>query len=183
MHKSKKFFVSFIVIFTLIAVLACNLPTAGLQPTPSPFPSASPTSRPVDPNEVIIPSTTKVMDPASLSSLESIDPDGTLHFDQSTPELEALQPGDVLVSDANEVARYGLLKKVIAVHTENGQVIVQTEDALITDAVHQGSGSITRELKQEDIRSTQILMAGVTFEGFNAADQPHKNGLMSSRFE
>jgi hypothetical protein len=119
------------------------------------------------------------MDTETLSTLESVDADGTLRFNRSTPALEALKPGDVLVSDANDVALYGLLKKVVTIQTEGGQVIVETEDALITDAVHQASGSVTRELKPEDIRSTQMLLAGVTFEGVETTSQPYRNGLMS----
>jgi hypothetical protein len=171
----------------VLAVLSCNLPFATATPTPTiePSPTIEPTptvepSQPTDPNEVIIPATTKVMDSELLSSLESVDADGTLHFARSTPELAALQPGDVLVSDASETAPFGLLKKIISIRTEGGSVIITTEDALITDAVHQGSGSITRELKPEDIRSSRILQPGVTFEGLKTtASEHYKSGLMS----
>lgn len=182
MQKPKTIFTKFFLAFTLLIILACNLPLATpVTPPPlsSPSPTSSPTPEPVDPNEVIIPETTKVLDEQSLSTLESVDANGTLYFRESTPELKALKTGDILVSDANDVATYGLLKKIVSIRTEGERLVIETEDALITDAVHQGSGSISRELKPEDIRATQILQPGVTFEGSQPLSQaPFHAGLM-----
>lgn len=164
----------------VLLILSCNLPVAAPRAsTPEPN-STSEASTPA-PNEVIIPSTTKVIDSASLSTLERVDEKGTLYFSQATPAVEALKAGDVLVSEASSAAPFGLLKKVIAVRAEGERIIVETTDALITEAVHQGSGSVSRELKPEDIRSTQIFQEGVTFEGFDASSQisARSHGLMS----
>lgn len=164
----------------VLLILSCNLPVA-IPRASTPEPNSTSEASTPAPDEVIIPSTTKVMDPASLSTLESVDEKGTLYFSQATPALEALKPGDVLVSDASSAAPFGLLKKVIAVRAEGERIIVETTDALITEAVHQGSGSVSKELKPEDIRSTQIFQEGVTFEGFDASSQipARSHGLMS----
>jgi hypothetical protein len=129
----------------------CNLPD---------FTPATP-----DPGEVIIPPTTKILDANTLVSLETVNPDGTLTFTSSSPSLQQLAAGDVIVADSSNAAPRGLLRKVVAVRTEGERVIVQTEGAKITEAVHQGRVVLEQELKAEDIRATRIYQPGVRFEG------------------
>lgn len=131
----------------------CSLPSGA--PTP--------TAGLPDPGEVIIPPTTKVMDVASRAALESVAADGTLTFSITTPGLETLAPGDVLVFDAGAQTPDGLLRKVVASRTEGDKLIVQTEGALLTEAVHQGRVTFERELREEDIRATEFLVPGVRF--------------------
>jgi hypothetical protein len=141
-------------ILILLLTTVCNLPRPQ-SATPIPTPT-------VTPSDYLIPPTTKVMDPNLQASLLSVSEDGiTLIFNASSPLLENLKPGDVLVSDSTQAAPYGLLRKVRTVRTEGGQVIVETEDAELIEAVHEGSLSFTQDLKAEDIRSSWFL-PGVT---------------------
>ncbi len=151
-----------------IAVLTsvCNIPT---------FAPSAPSS-----GEVIIPPTTKVMDAAALTALESVRTDGTLTFSTSSPALEGLAPADVVVMESTSAAPNGLLRKVISVRTEGDKVIVETEGAKITEAIHQGSLSITQELKPEDIRATTIFQPGVTFDGATVAQAPGPRDILAS---
>lgn len=137
-------------ILILLLTAVCNLPR-GLPPTPT----AAPT-------DYLIPPTTKVMDPNVQASLQSVSEDGVmLVFSSTSPLLEGLEAGDVLVSDSTQAAPYGLLRKVRTVRTEGGQVIVETEDAELIEAVHEGHLAFVRDLRPEDIHSSWLL-PGVT---------------------
>ncbi|MCE9646007.1 MAG: hypothetical protein K8S20_08410 [Chloroflexi bacterium] len=148
-------------ILVLILTTVCNLPQGG---TPTPPPASAPT-------DYMIPPTTKVMDASLQSSLQSVSEDGvTLTFSASSPLLEDLEAGDVLVSDATQAAPYGLLRKVVSKRTEGGQVIVETADAELIEAVHEGHAATVRDLRPEDIRSSWFL-PGVTFSEPGRAGQ------------
>lgn len=146
---------SAILVFLLTTV--CNLPNGR--------PATSPTDTVIlvtaTPSEYLIPPTTKVMDADVQLALESVSPEGVITFSHSTPALEALAPGDVLVSDAVPAAPYGLLRKVQSVRNENGRIIVETVDAELIEAVHDGRVSFTKDLKPEDVKTTW-LYPGVT---------------------
>jgi len=118
------------------------------------------------PGEVIIPPTTKVMDTATRAALDSVGADGTLYFNASTSVLSGLEVGDVVVSEPTEAAPYGLLRKVVAVRSEGGRTVVETEGALLVEAVHQGEISFTDTLLAEQIESSQALQPGVEARGF-----------------
>jgi hypothetical protein len=152
-------------ILALLLTSVCNVPRA-LTPAPTP-----------EPTGYLIPPTTKVMDAGLQAALESVLEDGTLVFSSSTPLLGALEAGDVLVADATEAAPYGLLRKVRTVRSEGAQVLVETEDAELIEAVHEGQLSFERELLPEDIRTTW-LAPGVTFQTPGMAG-PAKAHLLS----
>jgi hypothetical protein len=83
----------------------------------------------------VIPETTEVLPETTTQYLISISVDGTeFTFSQSTPELEALEPGDIMVGDVTENAPYGFLRKVTSVSTPGGQVVVETVDATLSVA-------------------------------------------------
>jgi hypothetical protein len=156
-------------ILILLLTTVCNLPRAL---TPTPTLTSTSTSAPTD---YLIPATTKVMDASLQASLQSVSEDGTvLVFSATSPLLESLEAGDVLVSDSTEAAPYGLLRKVRTVRTEGGQVIVETEDAELIEAVHEGHVAFVRDLQAEDIRSSWLL-PGVTL------NEPRKVGRAKHR--
>src|SRR5688572_6392098 len=158
---------------TLAALLTtvCNLPSfAPGTPTPAPTTVIEVTTAP---DEIIIPPTTKVVDPAAGAALENVSADGTLTFASGAPGLEQLAPGDVLAMDTTDAAPEGLLRKVRTTRTEGDKLIVETEGALLTEAVHQGKISFVQELKEEDIRATEWLQPGVQFADAGTASGPH----------
>lgn len=144
-------------ILIMLLTVVCNLPQS-LPTTPTPSPTST-----TEPTDYLIPPTTKVMDTGIESALQSVSEDGiTLIFNSSSPFLENLKAGDVLVAGDSEVTPYGLLRKVKTLRTEGGQVIVETEDAELIEAVHEGHVTFVRDLQPEDIRSSWLL-PGVTF--------------------
>ncbi len=112
----------------------------------------------------IIPDTTKVLPPSTTQYLTNISEDGTTFtFSQSTPDLQAISLGDIIVSDVTTAAPYGFLRKVSLVSDSGGQVILTTTGAVIEEAIQQGEASLMATLTPLDVISgTQI--AGVILE-------------------
>ncbi len=142
----------------LIAALTsvCSLPGVGPR-------TGDGSPEPVAPDEILIPPTTKVLEPDVRGSLQSVDGDGTLHFGSSSTALTGLQPGDVLAIESTTAAPDGLLRKVRATRAEGSGTLVETEGALLTDAVHNGKLEFVHELTEADIRATEWLVPGVAF--------------------
>ena len=149
---------SAVLVFLLTTV--CNLPNT--RPISGP-PTGVVILVTATPDGYLIPPTTKVLDSNVQSALESFSPEGVIVFSHTTPALENLAQGDVLVSDAVPAAPYGLLRKVQSIQkTAEGKVIVETVDAELIEAVHEGQVSFVKDLKPEDIKTTWVY-PGVTF--------------------
>ncbi len=137
----------------LATVLVLVLTACGSQPAPQ-----DPTGE-----EPIIPDTTRVVDEETRESLLAYDPDsGELRFAASTPLLDGLKPDDVLVSVPSEAAPNGYLRKVRSVRADGGDVIVETSQANLTDAIHQGSLDEEFELGAADLLEASSPLAGVS---------------------
>ena len=107
--------------------------------------------------EPIIPATTKVLSAATTQNL-TISPDSaTYTFSQSTPELQALKVGDVIVSDTIPQAQEGFLRQVINISTSNGQVVIQTTPAVLSQAIQQGTIHVQQQLTPTDVRASSQL--------------------------
>ena len=105
----------------------------------------------------IIPETTNVL-PPETTNLTSVSPDGvTYTFSGMTPELAAVGPGEIIVSAPTGLAPDGFLRKVTAVNTGGGQVIVQTQAATLEDAIQQGQIHLSRHLTPADIEAVSAL--------------------------
>lgn len=91
-------------------------------------------------SDVIIPETTKVLDSATLDALDEVSADRAVYtFTHSTPLLDNLQAGDVIVSDVHPpLLPFGTLRKVESVQ-RGASVVVSTGQAALTDAVDRGS--------------------------------------------
>ncbi len=123
-----------------------------------------------DEPEPIIPETTRVADAATRQALVSFDLDsGELRFSTSSGLLESLQPDDVLVSLPSDAAPNGYLRKVKSLRTEAGQVIVETTQANLIDAIHQGSLDEEFELEAADLEEATPLVQGLSI-GLNTQD-------------
>jgi hypothetical protein len=115
-----RFLLQYVIIFLMVTLASCshNNPVSSSQS-----------------NSVVIPSTTKLLDSVNytlffvgLSSDSS-----TYTFKSGLPVLDTLHVGDVLVSNY----RQGLLKKVTSIGTSNGQIVVGTTPATLTNAIMQ----------------------------------------------
>ena len=154
-----------IVVIVLGVIYLAGRDSTAATPTSAPGPTeaatgAPPPDTPVPEDDlaVIIPDTTKVLTGMTIDKLESVSEDGSVYtFSETTPELEALQAGDVIVGDAWEQTPYGFLRKVTGIATEGNQVVVTTEAARLEDALEQGIIQTSRELSPGDVRAgTQL---------------------------
>lgn len=110
---------------------------------------------------VSIPSTTKVLGESTTQYLSSVSTDGsTLTFSKTTPELESLLPGDVIVIGITPVTPNGLLRKVTNVSIFENQVVVETIQATLEDAIEDGTIELNKNLTLNDLNSATALMQG-----------------------
>ena len=115
--------------------------------------------------EIIIPETTNIIDEETESQLTSVSPDkSVITFAASTPQLEELIPGDILVMGVTEQTPYGLLRKVVNVIKggKNGsEFVVETEFASLEEAIEEGSFDFDITLTIDDIDKSILLPEGV----------------------
>ncbi|MCC6606238.1 MAG: formylglycine-generating enzyme family protein [Anaerolineae bacterium] len=155
-----------VTLFLLMSLLLPMLPLSGAAQTlPD---NATPDAQTAD-NELflpvvmntltpIIPDTTEVLTEDTTQHLLSVSEDGaTFTFDQMTPELDALDAGDVMVGNVSDAAPHGFLRQVSAVTTTGGQTEVTTVPATLEDAIQQGAISISKQLTPADIQSATTL--------------------------
>lgn len=105
----------------------------------------------------IIPETTQPLTEETTQHLVSVSPDGAVFtFSELTPELAALDVGDVMVGGVSAAAPYGFLRAATAISPEAGQVRVQTEQATLEDAFEQVAFSLSRRLTPADIQGSYM---------------------------
>lgn len=140
-------------LITLAAVLAVILPASSLTADQGPANPGAITPRGPADHWVYLPvigrntsflppiisETTNVIDDATNQHLVAVSADGaTYTFDQNTPVLQKLAPGEVMVSAPTDLAPHGFLRRVTTVNAAGGQVVVQTQPATLEDAIYQG---------------------------------------------
>jgi hypothetical protein len=136
-------------------------------------PGTDPPTPPLVEREVIIPETTKVPDQATRDALTVYNPDtGEMRFNASTPILDNLKVGDAFVGEPSTAAPYGYLRKVTAIRKDGGEVMLETSQAKLTDAISQGT--IIMEGKVTDLQ----LQSAIPFvEGVNVTVSPSADEL------
>ncbi|OLV16605.1 hypothetical protein [Deinococcus marmoris] len=135
---------------------------AGCGGSPS-SPDPGPTPDPAPPPSVIIPETTKVADASTRASLTAYNGDtGEMRFSKSSPILAKLKSGDVLVSEPSNAAPSGYLRKVQAVRQENSEVVLDTTQARLDEAITEGELHADFQLNGDDLLRTEGLPKGVT---------------------
>jgi Tol biopolymer transport system component len=119
----------------------------------------------------IIPETTKVLSEDTTDHLVSVSDDlVNFSFDQLTPELAQLEPGDVMVSGPSPEAPYGFLRKVTSVNQVGNQILVTTQFASLEDAIEQGSFSLSESFSPNQLQSPQLP------EGIRLLNTPNLEG-------
>jgi len=102
---------------------------------------------------LVIPDTTEILPPDTTQHLAEVSPDlSTYTFDQTTPVLDDLQTGDVMVSGVAANAPEGFLRKVTDVTRAGSDVIVSTQQATLEEAISQGSFSFSQTLSPDSVR-------------------------------
>ena len=120
----------------------------------------------------VIPDTTEVLLPSTTQHLKSMSDVGTFTFSQWTPELEELDPGDVMVGGVSAAAPDGFLRKVKSISPRGDVIVVETNPATLEDAIQTGSFQGSQQLTPAQVISAQYA------EGVSMAASP--DGL---RFE
>jgi hypothetical protein len=116
-----------------------------------------------DSGTVIAPATTKVIDNTSLQNLVSIVDNGAmLIFSSTSPTLESLAPGDVIVCGVSPQTPYGLLRKVQSVTRSGEQVLVATGSTTLEEAFQKMSFQASKSLTPSDVLSAVSLRPGVS---------------------
>ena len=105
----------------------------------------------------IIPDTTNVLPPTTTQYLSSISSTGIFTFTQTTPELNAIAPGEIIVAEPTGAASNGFLRKVKTLSTIGESIILETESAVIEDAIQQGSIQISRVLTPDDVTQSDLV--------------------------
>jgi hypothetical protein len=140
----------FIFIVLLLALVACG---------------SNANQTPEDPKlEPEIAENTRVVDENTRGSLVGFAEDGTLRFSGSTPFLTDLKAGDILVSEPAAAAPNGFLKKVKLVRQEGSDIIIETEQAGLDEAILQGEVNVEKQLTPDDLASSVPLLEGVRLE-------------------
>lgn len=117
----------------------------------------------------IIPDSTVVLGEETMQQLETAAADlSLLTFAQMTPELAAVQSGDIIVSGPSQPLPFGFLRRVTAVSQAGGEVAVQTEPATLTEAVQQGQIGWSRSFSAADVISVQAREGVVVHLGPDA---------------
>jgi hypothetical protein len=122
--------------------------------------------------QVIVRDNTRVLDSGGRELLASYDgASGMLVFSATTPQLEALAPGDLLVSEPTAAAPYGFLRKVSSVTPQGGGLVVQSIQGSLREAIVQGSLTADGTLAPSDLSlrlvpgsAVQALSSGLHFD-------------------
>ena len=102
----------------------------------------------------------KAIDAATTQNLSSTS-GGTLIFDGTTPYLDALKSGDVIMGGVTATTPYGLLRKVTTVTANGSRITVETAPASLEDVIENGEFIINEALTASNITSYVPLKAGV----------------------
>ena len=166
----KRFVFQLVILATLFVLI---LPVGGLAAATGP---ANPLSGPDGPQRIylplivnnasllmpIIPETTNTLPPETTQQLTSVSSDGvTYTFAKMTPALAAVAPGEIMVAAPSNAAPDGFLRRVTAVNTTGGQVVVQTQAATLEDAIQQGEVYVNQRLSPTNAQAVEIA-PGIT---------------------
>jgi len=147
---------------SLVPLLALVLFACGRQTTTPPASNGTPAGQPAQ-DAVIIPDTTKVTDASTRTTLTAYDAEsGVMRFSKSSPVLAKLKIGDVLVSEPSNAAPSGYLRKVQAVRQEGSEVVLDTTQARLDEAITEGELKADFQLSGDDLLRTEGLPKGVT---------------------
>jgi len=77
--------------------------------------------------------------------------DSELYFSQATGSLEDVAVGDIIAGAPTEVAQYGFLRRVLNKEEVDNQLMLETENVPITEAMENGDMYVTLTITEEDL--------------------------------
>jgi hypothetical protein len=106
---------------------------------------------------VVIPDTTKVLSESTTQYLAGISNDGSTYtFSQSTPEILAIDPGDIMVSDVAENAPHGFLRQVTSISMVGDQVIIVSDQAALDQAIESGEVKLKQTITPNEVLESSL---------------------------
>jgi len=84
-----------------------------------------------------------------LAFIKEIADDGIV-FSDKAGEIEKITVGSILVMGVSEKTPYGSLRKATYIETNGSEIIINTSDALLTDAIKEGTIKIEKRLLEKD---------------------------------
>jgi hypothetical protein len=110
----------------------------------------------------VIPDSTKVAAPDTLSRLEAIEPPDqfgnvTLTFASSNSEIGALSTGDIVILGTSTGGPNGFIGRVSAIRNAGGKTLVDTTAAGLSDAIEEGHLEHSLRLDSGSIQSVRGL--------------------------
>jgi hypothetical protein len=117
---------------------------------------------------LVIPDTTKPLSESTTQYLDSVSPNGAVFtFSQKTPELESVEPGDIIAGGVTDATPYGFLRRVTNVSTtgtsasaQASQVVFTTEQATLEEAIEEGTIHESKCFEQKVIPIDEDLYEG-----------------------
>ena len=118
--------------------------------------------------DVIVPESTEILSTEEAnSSIDQID--GDYIFVNVNSNLAGADIGNIILSDDCNAAPGGLLKRILSKSTVDDQVVFETEQASLAEAVQEMTLSESYQLTPDDVKKVQL---------FNGCKyKPEKNGL------
>ncbi len=133
--------------------------------------------------ETIIPATTKVPDQTTRDAQTLYDPStGIMRFAQTTAVLDNLKTGDVFVSEPSAAAPFGYLRKVNKISKEGNEVVLETSQAALGDAISQGTIIAEATLQPAQLKSLTPLGNSLCSENKSLTQTP-KDSKLSPQLE
>ena len=127
--------------------------------------SQTPIPSPDPEEEAIIPDTTKIIDEETKEQVVEVTPDqSVITFAQSTPQLEELKVGDIIIMGVTDQTPYGLLRKVTGINkgaTKYSPVFFYLGFGTLEEAIQKGQWEYSQTLKPEDIEKGFVFSEGI----------------------
>ncbi len=111
-----------------------------------------------------VPATTKILDEKAASSILNMSGDkGVLTFSSNSTYAKNLKNGDVIVAGVYDNIPVGLLRKVTSKTETGSEIVVNTTQATLEDAVENGTFEGKISFTPEYVQRAALLVSGVRF--------------------
>ena len=112
--------------------------------------------------DVVLPSTTKILDQSALSTLTSASKGfGEITFSGQNRAIADLRVGDVIVADVTERTPYGFLRRIVDVQRSGATTVLRTEQATLEGAIKKGTITVKGRLRPSEM-GAPALASGVS---------------------
>ncbi len=99
----------------------------------------------------IIPETTNILSEATTQYLTAVSQSGVYTFTQGTSEIDAISVGEIIVGEPNAILPNGFLRKVTAITPSGSDIVLETQQATLEEAIQQGVAQIKQSLSPANI--------------------------------